>query len=111
MLQNKKTTEQVHALIDVINTYQSLRKKVGELQLQLSITELSVLGCIFINIDTPSKIADKLSIERATVSRSLDILELHKYISRSTSQQDRRYVLIEITSTGSRLMDKMTGRI
>ncbi|MGH1538758.1 MAG: MarR family winged helix-turn-helix transcriptional regulator [Gammaproteobacteria bacterium] len=52
------------------------------------------------SIFTPAKLADELMIERATVSRYLDQLEVKGCINRSHNQMDRRVVDIKLTSKG-----------
>jgi DNA-binding MarR family transcriptional regulator len=54
-------------------------------------------------VDNPSKVASQLGMERATVSRSLDILESRNLISRTHNLADRRVVEIQVTAQGRKI--------
>lgn len=62
-------------------------------------------------IDTPSKIASSLAMERATVSRSLDILESRGLVSRTHNLTDRRVVEVEVTSQGRKFAQMGVQRL
>ncbi len=53
-------------------------------------------------VDNPSKVASELGMERATISRSLDILESRNLISRTHNLADRRVVEIQVTAQGKK---------
>ena len=54
-------------------------------------------------VDNPSKVASQLGMERATVSRSLDILESRNLVSRTHNLSDRRVVEIQVTAQGRKI--------
>ena len=63
-----------------------------------------ILDCLTQDgIDSPSKVASHLGMERATVSRSLDILESRNLVSRTHNLTDRRVVEIEVTPQGRKI--------
>ena len=63
------------------------------------------------NIDSPSKVASCLGMERATVSRSLDILESRSLVSRTHNLTDRRVVEIEVTAQGRKIAQMGVQRL
>ena len=54
-------------------------------------------------VDNPSKVASQLGMERATVSRSLDILESRNLVGRTHNLADRRVVEIHVTAQGKKI--------
>lgn len=71
-----------------------------------------ILDCLTQDdIDSPSKIASHLGMERATVSRSLDILESRSLVSRTHNLTDRRVVEIEVTSQGRKIAQMGSQRL
>lgn len=63
------------------------------------------------DIDSPSKVASCLGMERATVSRSLDILESRGLVGRTHNLTDRRVVQIEVTAQGRRIAQMGVQRL
>ncbi|MEM8845396.1 MAG: MarR family transcriptional regulator [Pseudomonadota bacterium] len=55
------------------------------------------------DVDNPSKVAARLGIERATVSRCLDLLEARNLVSRTHNLADRRVVEIAVTAQGKKI--------
>ncbi|MEM7304738.1 MAG: MarR family transcriptional regulator [Pseudomonadota bacterium] len=55
------------------------------------------------DVDNPSKVASHLGIERATVSRCLDLLEARNLVSRTHNHTDRRVVEIAVTAQGKKI--------
>ena len=63
-----------------------------------------ILDCLTqAEVDNPSKVASQLGMERATVSRSLDILESRNLVSRTHNLTDRRVVEIQVTAQGRKI--------
>ena len=63
-----------------------------------------ILDCLTqAEVDNPSKVASQLGMERATVSRSLDILESRNLVSRTHNLTDRRVVEIQVTAQGKKI--------
>jgi len=56
---------------------------------------------------TPSAIADRLGIRRASVTALLDWLEKRGWIAREQSARDRRMLHIRITTEGKALVDQV----
>ncbi|WP_068618063.1 MarR family winged helix-turn-helix transcriptional regulator [Paenibacillus tuaregi] len=56
---------------------------------------------------TPSALADRLGIRRASVTALLDWLEKRKWIIRSQSDLDRRMIHVSITEEGSELVKQV----
>ncbi|NRQ54415.1 MarR family winged helix-turn-helix transcriptional regulator [Brevibacillus sp. HD1.4A] len=56
---------------------------------------------------TPSAIADRLGIRRASVTALLDWLEKRKWIAREQSAKDRRMIHVRITEEGVDLIDNV----
>ncbi|TBL81026.1 MarR family winged helix-turn-helix transcriptional regulator [Paenibacillus thalictri] len=55
---------------------------------------------------TPSALAERLGIRRASVTALLDWLEKRHWIARRTSEADRRMIHVSITPEGRALVDK-----
>lgn len=71
-----------------------------------------ILDCLTQDdIDSPSKVASHLGMERATVSRSLDILESRSLVSRTHNLTDRRVVEIEVTTQGRKIAQMGSQRL
>lgn len=71
-----------------------------------------ILDCLMQDeIDSPSKVASHLGMERATVSRSLDILESRSLVSRTHNLTDRRVVEIEVTAQGRKIAQMGSQRL
>ena len=71
-----------------------------------------ILDCLTqAEIDSPSKVASCLGMERATVSRSLDILESRSLVSRTHNLTDRRVVEIEVTAQGRKIAQMGVQRL
>ncbi|MFK8026750.1 MAG: MarR family winged helix-turn-helix transcriptional regulator [Gammaproteobacteria bacterium] len=62
-------------------------------------------------VDNPSKVASQLGMERATVSRSLDILESRNLVSRTHNLADRRVVEIQVTAQGRKIAQMGVQRL
>jgi DNA-binding MarR family transcriptional regulator len=63
-----------------------------------------ILNCLMENdVCTPSQVASQLGMERATISRGLDLLETRNLLKRTHNLSDRRVVEIELTAKGRKL--------
>ena len=81
-------------------------------KLDVKYSQWLILDCLTQHdIDTPSKIASYLGMERATVSRSLDILESRGLVSRTHNLTDRRVVEVEVTSQGRKIAQMGVQRL
>src|SRR5262249_32177332 len=56
---------------------------------------------------TPSQVADRVLIPSATVTTTLDLLEHRGWIRRAPNPDDRRSILVEITSEGRAIADQI----
>lgn len=73
-------------------------------QYDVKYSQWLILDCLaHEQIDNPSKVASQLGMERATVSRSLDILESRELVSRTHNLTDRRVVEIHVTAQGRKI--------
>jgi len=71
-----------------------------------------ILDCLTQDeIDNPSKVASYLGMERATVSRSLDLLEARNLVTRTHNLTDRRVVEVEVTSQGRKIAQMGVQRL
>ena len=71
-----------------------------------------ILDCLCEDgVDSPSKVASRLGMERATVSRSLDILESRGLVGRTHNMTDRRVVEIEVTAQGRKIAQMGVQRL
>lgn len=71
-----------------------------------------ILDCLTqAEVDNPSKVASQLGMERATVSRSLDILESRNLVSRTHNLTDRRVVEIQVTAQGKKIAQQGVQRL
>ncbi|MEG0578306.1 MAG: MarR family winged helix-turn-helix transcriptional regulator, partial [Niameybacter sp.] len=66
----------------------------------LSITEMHVIEAIGLGSRTMTDVADQLGITVGTLTTSINRLVKKEYVSRRRSEEDRRYVEIEITQKG-----------
>ena len=54
---------------------------------------------------SPSKLAEKAGVSRATMTGLIDSLQRDKLVSRSTSNKDRRQTLVRLTRAGQKKLD------
>ena len=66
----------------------------------LSITEMHVIEAIGLGSRTMTDVADQLGITVGTLTTSINRLVKKEYVTRRRSEEDRRYVEIEITHKG-----------
>jgi DNA-binding MarR family transcriptional regulator len=59
----------------------------------------------------PSAIAAHMLITRGGMTKALDVLEKLEYVRRMPHPSDRRMLLIEITDTGTRVMNELLVRL
>ncbi|MCX7773338.1 MAG: MarR family transcriptional regulator [Clostridia bacterium] len=92
------------------DTVQSLQKKLGFWQdNQLSCCGISLSQCYaLVEIGQADKIAlnelaDLLNLDNSTMSRTVNNLVNNELVKREIDPQDRRYVTISLTESGSRL--------
>jgi DNA-binding MarR family transcriptional regulator len=71
-----------------------------------------ILDCLSQDgVDNPSKVASFLGMERATVSRSLDLLEARGLVIRTHNLTDRRVVEVEATAQGRKIAQMGVQRL
>ncbi|MDA3730494.1 MarR family transcriptional regulator [Niameybacter massiliensis] len=66
----------------------------------LSITEMHVLEAIGLGSRTMTDVADQLGITVGTLTTSINRLVKKEYVTRRRSEEDRRYVEIELSHKG-----------
>ncbi len=59
----------------------------------------------------PSAIADHMLITRGGMTKALDVLEKLAYVRRMPHPSDRRMLLVEITDSGTRVMNELLLRL
>ena len=78
---------------------------------QYGITRASaaVLSAVhFDDIDTPAALATFIGIDGAAITRHLDRIEKQGFIRRTQNPNDRRSIILKLTSKGERLAPKVT---
>ena len=89
---------------DHLHTLCRLEVKSRLAKYDVKYSQWLILDCLTQEqVDNPSKVASQLGMERATVSRSLDILESRNLISRTHNLADRRVVEIQVTAQGRKI--------
>lgn len=66
----------------------------------LSITEMHVIEAIGLGSRTMTDVADQIGITVGTLTTSINRLVKKEYVTRKRSEEDRRYVEIELTHKG-----------
>lgn len=66
----------------------------------LSITEMHVIEAIGLSSRTMTDVADQIGITVGTLTTSINRLVKKEYVTRRRSEEDRRYVEIELTHKG-----------
>ena len=56
---------------------------------------------------SPAELADRLGVTRATVTGLVDTLERSGLVTRTPSADDRRMMLVELTSRGEKLLNRI----
>ncbi|UUZ81181.1 MarR family transcriptional regulator [Paenibacillus sp. P26] len=76
----------------------------------ISESKLDLLMLLYLHQDkpdiTPSAIASRLGIRRASATALLDWLEKRSWIERRTSEQNRRMVHVRLTTEGRKLIEE-----
>lgn len=67
---------------------------------ELSLTEMHVIEAIGISSRTMTDVADQLGVTVGTLTTSVNRLVKKGYVERKRSEEDRRFVQIELTHTG-----------
>lgn len=81
---------------------QNLSNRLGEYDITPS--QYAVLRCLWdLNKANPKEIAEALGIETSTISGVLDRMQKKGLIVRTISEEDRRFILVEITEKGKAL--------
>jgi DNA-binding MarR family transcriptional regulator len=101
---SSKATE---TAMNLVRTSDLLVKRIADIVQPFDLTPSSglVLGILadFGAPLPPNKIAERLIISRASVTRLIDSLERRGYVRRSPHATDRRMLLIELTDTGRQI--------
>ena len=71
----------------------------------ISVEQFQVLRLIRKGVRSVSELADSRRISRPAISQSVDVLVEKGLISRHTSQTDRRFIGLELTPTGSTMLE------
>jgi DNA-binding MarR family transcriptional regulator len=95
--------EKMHPLAQIAEIAQSIRRflKTGLASKDLTFNQYNLLQLLVENpVMNPSELADRMSINRPTVTVILRNLEKKAWIERSTDPDNRRNVQVRITGSG-----------
>jgi DNA-binding MarR family transcriptional regulator len=98
------------AVMNTIRTADLLFDKIGKVLRPLGVSSAGglVLGLLRDHGSlSPSEIGERLIVTRATVTGLLDSLEKNGLVKRTPNPQDRRGLMIEITSAGLKILAKV----
>lgn len=76
----------------------------------ISVEQFQILRHIHAGLHSVSELADVKHISRPAISQSLDALVSKGLVTRKQSVEDRRYVELELTPSGTALLDEVFGR-
>lgn len=88
--------------------WRRIRKHVREIaaeEYDISFEQFHILRHIHQGLASVSELADNRGISRAAISQSVDALVEKGLIARRTDEQDRRYIHLELTPSGNRLLN------
>ncbi|OON96434.1 MAG: MarR family transcriptional regulator [Epulopiscium sp. Nele67-Bin005] len=89
-------------LVDLFNNILTIEKealKTGKFN-DLSLTEMHVIEAVGCTLKTMTDIADNLGVTVGTVTTSINRLLEKGYVTRNRSEEDRRFVEIQLTDKG-----------
>lgn len=79
-----------------------------EMNIELTVDQWTIIKRLYEGGSmTQKQLADTTYKDPASITRSLDLLEKRGVISRTAYEKDRRLYLIEITSEGKQLVDRV----
>jgi len=77
----------------------------------LSLTQLRVLGILRGRSPSMAALADRLQLDRSSVSGLIDRAERRGLVARRASLDDARVIIVDLTESGSRLADLLTATV
>jgi MarR family 2-MHQ and catechol resistance regulon transcriptional repressor len=92
------------------NAVRSHVRQVAAEEFGMTVEQFHSLRLIRRGLKTACEIADAKQISRPAVSQAVDVLVEKGLVQRKRSQSDRRYVELELTEDGSRLLDEIFSR-
>src|SRR5947209_4761041 len=112
------TTDTSPALIDAVldldsTLQQAMRNTWPEAWLQINLPLGSTRALLAIegrNARTPGRVAEALGVSRTTVTGLLDRLESEGLLTRAIDPQDRRCLILHLTSKGRDLVAQIDGQ-
>ena len=78
---------------------------------ELSLTQLRLLGILRDRTPTMAAIADRLDLDRSSVSGLIDRAEKRGLVARRSSPTDRREVNVELTAQGRAVAVRVAARV
>jgi DNA-binding MarR family transcriptional regulator len=108
-----RTDENLQFLIDrfwetVPPVWGRIRQNIRSIATQnfdITVEQFHILRHIRRGTESSSELADAQQISRSAVSQAVDILVERGLVSRQQSAEDRRFVKLELTSSGNELLD------
>ena len=80
---------------------ETLKEQTG-----LSLNDAMCLCAIEKGFTEPGKLADRLELSPSRLTRGLDSLEARKLITRTSSKDDRRGVVVSLANEGLRIIER-----
>jgi MarR family transcriptional regulator, organic hydroperoxide resistance regulator len=78
-----------------------IRRELGKNEIHFSPVEMGILFCLKQSDGLPmNEIARVVQVDGAAITRYVDSLESNGYVKREASRDDRRKIIIRITSNG-----------
>jgi DNA-binding MarR family transcriptional regulator len=100
----------VDALVQVSFAVTAVLTKVAAAQ-DLSLTQIRLLGILRDRTPTLSELAERLSLDRSSVSGLVDRAAARDLVRRVPSKVDRRSQRVELTTRGHRIATEMAKQI
>jgi len=78
---------------------------------EVSVTQLRLLGILRDRTPTMAALADRLGLDRSSVSGLIDRAERRGLVARRTSTDDARVTLIDLTDAGQQLVASLASTV
>jgi MarR family transcriptional regulator, organic hydroperoxide resistance regulator len=109
-LDTEKTSELRMQVQQFIRLFGLLEQTVTPCGFALSLSQVFALQELEKATLSISELAEKLKLERSSVSRLVDILVKETFVHRELNEQNRREVQLHLTDKGKRTITKVCGQ-